>query len=80
MLSGQQTAPRVVRQYDFVMSANPISLDEIISSAGRQLRQDFAEIQKCNPHAAERGSEAEETLKQFLKENCRGVLMWAPVL
>jgi len=50
------------------MSRNPINLDEIISSAGRQLREDFAEIQKCNPHAAERGSEAEETLKQFLRE------------
>ncbi|SRR6266536_1866642 len=50
------------------MSANAISLDEIISSAGRQLREDFAEIQKNNPHAAERGSEAEETLKEFLKE------------
>jgi len=48
------------------MSENPISLDEIISSAGRQLREEFAEIQKCNPHAAERGSEAEETLKKFL--------------
>lgn len=48
------------------MSENPISLNEIISSAGRQLREDFAEIQKCNPHAAERGSEAEETLKEFL--------------
>ena len=48
------------------MSENPISLDEIISSAGRQLREEFAEIQKCNPHAAERGSEAEETLKEFL--------------
>jgi hypothetical protein len=45
-----------------------MNLDEIISSAGRQLREDFAEIQKCNPHAAERGSEAEETLKQFLRE------------
>jgi hypothetical protein len=45
-----------------------LNLDEIISSAGRQLREDFAEIQKCNPHAAERGSEAEETLKQFLKK------------
>src|SRR5882724_4731113 len=50
------------------MIRNPINLDEIISSAGRQLRADFAEIQKCNPHAAERGSEAEETLKQFLRE------------
>ena len=50
------------------MSANPISLDEIISSAGHQLREDFAEIQKCNPHAAERGSEAEATLKEFLRK------------
>jgi hypothetical protein len=50
------------------MSENPISVDELISSAGRQLRKDFAEIQETNPHAAERGSEAEDTLKKFLKQ------------
>jgi hypothetical protein len=47
---------------------SPINLDEIISSAGQQLRKDFAEIQACNPHAAERGSEAEEILRKFLRE------------
>ena len=45
-----------------------ITLDEVIASAGRQLRAEFAEIQKCNPHAAERGTEAEETLKEFLRQ------------
>ncbi|MEY2511119.1 MAG: hypothetical protein QOE26_1882 [Verrucomicrobiota bacterium] len=39
-----------------------------MAAAGRQLREDFSEIQRCNPHAGERGSEAEEILKQFLKE------------
>ena len=32
------------------------------------MREDFAEIQKNNPHAAERGSEAEEILRQFLRK------------
>jgi len=50
------------------MSQDPIHLDEIISSAAQQLRKDFAEIQKCNPHAGERGSEAEDILKRFLRE------------
>jgi len=50
------------------VSEKQFDLDEIISSAGQKLREEFQEIQKCNPHAAERGSEAEDTLKRFLRE------------
>jgi len=50
------------------VSDKQFDLDEVISSAGRKLREEFQEIQKSNPHAGERGSEAEETLKRFLKE------------
>jgi len=45
-----------------------MNLEELLGSAGRKLREDFAEIQKCNPHSGEKGSEAEDILRQFLKE------------
>jgi hypothetical protein len=45
-----------------------IDVGELLRSAGRQLRTDFQEIQNCNPHAGERGGEAEDILKQFLRE------------
>jgi hypothetical protein len=51
-----------------VKTQTPTNVDKIISAAGAQLRADFAEIQKNNPHAGERGSEAEEILKEFLRK------------
>ena len=45
-----------------------LTLNEILTAAARKLREDFREIQDCNPHAAERGSEAEEIIRQFLRE------------
>jgi hypothetical protein len=44
-----------------------LNLGEVIASAGRQLREDFRELQVSNPHFGERGSEAEDILKKFLK-------------
>ena len=45
-----------------------IKIEDLLRAAGRQLRADFQEIQNCNPHAGERGAEAEDILKQFLRE------------
>lgn len=45
-----------------------MNLEELLGSAGRKLREDFAEIQECNPHSGEKGSEAEDILRQFLRE------------
>ena len=50
------------------MTENRVDLNEVIASAGRQLREDFRELQVSNPHFAERGSEAEDILKKFLKD------------
>jgi len=50
------------------MSEEKISIKDLMLSAGKQLRQDFQEIQSNNPHAAESGAEAEIILKEFLKE------------
>jgi hypothetical protein len=49
------------------MVEKKIFLKDLIQSAGKQLRQDFEEIQSNNPHAAESGAEAELILKAFLK-------------
>ena len=43
-------------------------LEDLLRAAGQQLRSDFQEIQDCNPHAAERGTEAEEILKRILRD------------
>jgi len=48
------------------MEQNKITLDELLRSAGKQLREEFREIQECNPHAGDKGFEAEEVLKRFL--------------
>lgn len=50
------------------MGEKKILLKDLIQSASQQLRQDFIEIQKNNPHAAEGGAETEIILKTFLKE------------
>lgn len=50
------------------MNEDKIFLKDLIKEAGKQLRQDFDEIQKNIPHAGESGAEAEIILKQFLKE------------
>lgn len=50
------------------MNEEKILLKDLIQSAGKQLRQDFEEIQQNNPHAAESGAEAELILKTFLKD------------
>lgn len=45
-----------------------ITLKELIQSAGKQLRTEFEELKKSNPHFAERGAEAEIILKTILKD------------
>lgn len=50
------------------MDEEKILLKDLIQSAGKQLRQDFEEIQNNNPHAGESGAEAELILKAFLKD------------
>jgi hypothetical protein len=44
-----------------------MEIHEVLVAAGRKLRADFSELQANNPHAAERGSEAEGILREFLK-------------
>jgi hypothetical protein len=44
-----------------------MEIHEVLAAAGRKLREDFSELQANNPHAAERGSEAEGILRDFLK-------------
>lgn len=50
------------------MSGFKLSLEELLLAASRKLREDFREIQACNPHAGERGAESEDILKRFLSE------------
>lgn len=50
------------------MTPEKILLKDLIQSAADQLRQEFAEVQQNNPHAAESGAEAELILKQFFKD------------
>ena len=45
-----------------------VLLKDLIGEAAKQLRQDFAEIRKGNPHAGESGAEAEAVLAQFLRD------------
>jgi hypothetical protein len=45
-----------------------MNLVELLTAAGRKLREDFQEIQDCNPHAGDRGEEVENILKVFLSE------------
>ncbi len=51
------------------MKEKKIILKELIEEAGKQLRQDFLEIQQNNPHSGESGAEAELILKDFLKDH-----------
>ncbi len=44
-----------------------ILLKDLLTEAGKQLRQDFEEIRKSNPHSGESGAEVELILKEFLK-------------
>ena len=39
---------------------------DLMTEAGKQLRQEFENIKKTNPHYAERGAETEDLLKDFL--------------
>jgi len=48
---------------------DPINIKELISQAGRHLRQEFEDIKKTNPHLAERGAEVEEVLERFLNDH-----------
>lgn len=41
---------------------------ELLQAAGRQLLAEFREIKDSNPHAGDSGAEAEEILKQFLRD------------
>lgn len=41
-------------------------IQDLVTEAGKQLRQEFESIKKTNPHYAERGAEAENILKDFL--------------
>lgn len=41
---------------------------ELLQAAGRQLVAEFREIKDSNPHAGDSGAEAEEILKQFLRD------------
>lgn len=50
------------------MASDELTPREILQAAAEQLRQDFEEIRKCNPHAGEGGAEAELILAQFLRE------------
>lgn len=41
---------------------------DLLQAAGRQLQAEFREIKDSNPHAGDSGAEAEEILKQFLRD------------
>lgn len=45
-----------------------MTLVELLTAAGRKLREDFREIQQCNLYTGDRGEEVENILKQFLSE------------
>lgn len=49
------------------MTEDKILPKDIFESAAKQLRTEFQEIQKNNPHAAESGAEAEINPKDVLK-------------
>jgi hypothetical protein len=40
----------------------------LLQAAGRQLQAEFQEIRDSNPHAGDSGAEAEEILKNFLRD------------
>lgn len=44
-------------------------IQDLIREASRQLRAEFEEIKKSNPHFAERGAEAEAILRDFLNDH-----------
>jgi hypothetical protein len=50
------------------MVEKTLSLKELLQAAADQLRSEFDEIRRNNPHAAESGAEAEEVVQRFLKD------------
>lgn len=46
-----------------------LNIRDLFAEAGRQLRSDFEEIKRDNPHFGERGGEAEDILRQFLNNH-----------
>jgi len=46
-----------------------MNIQELISQAGKHLRDEFEVIKNTNPHYAERGSETEKILKDFLNDH-----------
>jgi hypothetical protein len=51
---------------------NDLSVEQLFAEAGRKLRSDFESVRRTNPHAGERGGEAEALLRQFLNEHLPG--------
>lgn len=58
------TKPRKV----IAMTNETLTPLELLQAAGRQLQAEFREIRESNPHAGDSGAEAEEILKQFLRD------------
>lgn len=48
------------------MSNDGINVKDLLTQAGKHLRDEFEDLKKTNPHYAERGAEAENILKDFL--------------
>ncbi|MBL7197937.1 MAG: hypothetical protein ISS47_07530 [Candidatus Omnitrophica bacterium] len=46
-----------------------MNIQELISQAGKHLRDEFENIKNSNPHYAERGAEAEKILEDFLNHH-----------
>ena len=48
-----------------------MNIQELISQAGKHLRDEFERIKNTNPHYADRGSETEKILQDFLNNHLR---------
>ena len=46
-----------------------MNIKELISQAGKHLREEFEDIKKTNPHSAEKGAEAEQILEDFFNKH-----------
>lgn len=46
-----------------------MEIRELLIEAGKQLRHDFEELKRSNPHYGERGAEAEEIVRSFLNDH-----------
>src|SRR5215469_70517 len=47
----------------------PLTISQLFADAAKKLVSDFAYIRNSNPHAGDRGEEAEEVLKTFLNNH-----------